>query len=118
MRYFFKLNELSVILDSKMSESAVTGWTEVSEFNYMVLVNMLNNPNSLVNIANGRPEYESGRVGVAVSHPANNLLPSPYTRPGTIITSTFGLDGKIKTQEEVDIAEVFSEKEIKLYNLE
>ena len=117
MRYFFKLDEYSVILDSKMSESVVTGWTEVSEFNYMVLVDLLNNPNSLVNIAKGRPEYEGGRVGVTVPHPANNLLPSPYTRPGTIIVSDFGIDGKITSQNEVDIKEVFSEDEIRLYNL-
>ena len=117
MRYFFKLDEYNIILDSKMSDSAVTGWTEVTEFNYMVLVNLLNNPDSLVNIARGRPEYEGGRVGVTVPHPANNLLPSPYTRPGTIILAEFGLDGKIKTQNEVDAREVISENEIKFYNL-
>lgn len=117
MRYFFKLNEYNVILDSKLSDSVVTGWTEVSEFNYMVLVDLLNNPNSLVNIANGRPEYEGGRVGVTIPHPANNLLPSPYTRPGTIIVSEFGLDGKIKKQEEVDVREIYTEEEIKLYKL-
>ncbi len=93
MKYFFNLNDDNWVMDIKVSEETVPGWTQVSEFNYYVVLNMLNNPNSIVNTSNGRPEYIDGRVGVVIPHP-KGALPTLKVSNGEIINTIVGIDGK------------------------
>ena len=86
MRYFFKVGNNSIIYDAKASHSNIEGWTEVSEINYLTVVNMLNNPNSVVNNENGFPEYVNGRVGVVVIHPSNGLIPEAIPDTHKVVT--------------------------------
>jgi len=102
MRYFFKLNENNVILDAKESIESIYQWTEVEQYQFSVWAGMMNNPNSLVNIRGGVPEYINGSVGVSVPHPTNGLLP-PQGKP----TSTeFNLDGTIASHRELTDEEI------------
>ena len=110
MRYFFKLDSNSIILDAKASNSSLTGWTEVSEINYLTVINMLNNPNSVVNNENGFPEYVNGKVGVVVIHPSNGLLPPAIPESHKVVT-IFGTNGEIlsETVQEKTIFELRQE---------
>ncbi len=93
MKYFFNLNKDNWVMDIKISEETIPGWTQVSEYNYYVVLNMLNNPNSVVNSSGGKPEYINGMVGVVIPHP-KGALPQPPVSNGQSLNTIIGVDGK------------------------